>query len=225
MIMALPGYRLLPFTARTIISLGVAICIAGIPGNSTLALPVPPYSFIQEAIFGALIASIIRLLEMVSHIAGSIISGQMGLSAAMAFDLGQEQQNPVLTGVLSTVFAVLFLSRGYDLNVMHGIAASYKDIPLVTPEIVRSLPTLAFDIFKNSFNIGIQVAMPFIILNFALNVAIGLIGKVVPQLQVFSIIFIVQLGGGLGLLMVVLGGLTLFAMQFYAESIQTILPW
>jgi flagellar biosynthetic protein FliR len=74
-------------------------------------------------------------------------------------------------------------------------------------------------IIANSFEIAIQISAPFLVLGLLFYVVMGIMARLMPQLQIFFVALPVQVMMGLVILSLVLGGAMMVFLEYYSESI------
>jgi flagellar biosynthetic protein FliR len=223
--MFLPGFSETFVTIRSRLLLALAISFvatpvvaAGIPDMPEEVADLALFLF-AEATIGVFIGVLARVLFTALASAGTIIAFQAGLSSAMLFDPSSNQQNAITGAILSmTGMTLLFV-----LNLHHafivGLVESYDLFPAGgIPDPGDMADTVAMMVAR-SFALAMQIAAPFILLNTAINVAVGLLARLMPQLQVFFLALPVQIGVSLIILGLALGGAMIwFFQRFQAET-------
>jgi flagellar biosynthetic protein FliR len=210
----LPGFGETFVSVRARLLLALAISVVATPLVAA-QIPAVPASVGDLAVFlfaevtiGAFIGLLARTLFSALVSAGTIIAFHAGLASAMVFDPTSGQQSAVTGAILSiTGMALLFV-----LNLHHafivGLVESYS---LFAPGVVPMLGDVA-DTFAS-------MAAPFILLNTALNMAVGLLARLMPQLQVFFLMLPLQIGLSLIILSLAISGTMLWFFQsFEAET-------
>jgi flagellar biosynthesis protein FliR len=185
------------------------------------ALPAAPPSpaalaamLFGEIVVGLLLGTIARILLEALEAGGVIVSMQLGLSMATVFDPAGGQQSAI-TGALMMVLGtlVIFLTDTHHL-MLRALVDSYS---LFVPGVMPPFEDFASTIVRYvglSFRLGVELAAPLIVGGTMFYVALGLIAKLMPQLQVFFVIMPLQIVGGL-----LIFALTLVAvMRWFADS-------
>ncbi|MGF1625634.1 MAG: flagellar biosynthetic protein FliR [Alphaproteobacteria bacterium] len=223
--MFLPGFSETFVTVRSRLLLALAISFAATPLVAAEIPALPPdvgglaLFLAAEATIGVFIGILARVLFGALSTAGTIIAFQAGLSSAMLFDPSSNQQNAITGAILSMTGMVLL----FVLNLHHafivGLVESYGLFPAGSvPEPGDMADTFAMMV-AHSFALAMQIAAPFILLNTAINVAVGLLARLMPQLQVFFLILPVQIGLSLIILaLAVAGAMLWFFQSFEAET-------
>lgn len=144
---------------------------------------------LKEAIVGLLIGLIAYIILAAVQIAGGFIDFQMGFAIANVIDPQTGAQSP-LTGQYLYTFALLFLLmvNGHHLMI-DGIFYSYELIPLDTfiQFQQESIAEFVIQTFNQMFIIAFLLAIPVVGCLFLVDVALGIIARTVPQLNVFVV--------------------------------------
>lgn len=218
--MSLPGVgeSSVPARVRLSIALLVSALVVPILGPTLPPLPAQPvhlaFLLISEIGFGLALGLMARLITSALHVAGTVIALQAGLSAAMFFDPAQGSQSVLVSSAL--VFFGIALIFATDLHLL-GLQAAYDSYTLFPPMQVPSFGDFADEATKlvsTGFALGLKLAAPFIVYGIIFNVALGLLNRLMPSLQIF---FIMQ-SPQIAMALVVLGlSLTAIALSFTAQ--------
>jgi len=159
---------------------------------------------ISEGAIGLIIAYAARLVFIAVQVAGTLIDFQMGFGVVNVIDPQTNTQVSV-TAQLQNILAVLiFLALDIHHFFIHTIVDSFR---VINPDHFNfSTPTMEFilNLFAGTFVTAIKLAAPAMAVLFFISVALGLIARTVPQMNVFIVAFPLQIG--MGLLMI---GLTM----------------
>ncbi|MEQ5121897.1 flagellar biosynthetic protein FliR [Morganella morganii] len=166
---------------------------------------------LQQVVIGVAMGLTMQMAFAAVRHAGEVIGLQMGLSFATFFDPSGGPNMPILARILNLITLLLFLAFDGHLWLIHIVISSFDLIPVqVTPlnrEGFRILVQSANHIFLN----GLMLALPFITLFLILNLALGILNRMTPQLSVFVVGFPLTLTVGIsmmGLIISVLPGFT-----------------
>jgi flagellar biosynthesis protein FliR len=189
----MPGFGEVYVPVR--IRLGLALAVTAVVAPSVAAtLPGLPESpipmagiFVQETLVGAFIGLAARFSLSALTVAGTIIAQQGGLAAATLFDPGFGQQGTAVSSILvATALAIIFTADLHHL-LLRAMADSYALFP---PGSVVPLGDWAEAFVRwtsNAFFVGVQISAPFLVFGLVLNLAMGLVARLMPQVQVFFI--------------------------------------
>lgn len=215
-IMAAPifGHRAVP--ARVKIGLGFFIALIVSP---TLP-PMPDVGLgswsgllilIQQILIGIAIGFTMRIVFAAVEAAGEIIGLQMGLGFASFFDPQSAGQTLVVARFFNMLAVLVFLAINAHLLLLGVLVESFQGLPIGTQLLsgggFYSIASFGATIFA----VGLQLALPIIAILLMTNLALGILTRSAPQLNIFAIGFPITLGVGLIVLNVTL---PYFAPQF-----------
>ncbi len=202
-------------TVPTRVRIGLAAFIAMAAQPSLPEMPVLPLDsplaallVIQQVLIGVAIGFAVRVVFAAVEFGGELIGLQMGLNFAGFFDPVSAGTATATSRLFGTTVAWLFIVINGHLLMIAALVQSFEAFP-VGPEplafVGQMLPHRWGAII---FSTGLWIALPMITLLLFVNLVLGAISRVAPQINVFAIGFPVTLGVGLlGVL------LTLPAMQ------------
>jgi flagellar biosynthesis protein FliR len=212
------GDLYVPQRVRLLLALFLSLIVVSVLGPALPAAPSSPAALVAllfgEIVVGLLLGSIARILVEALEAGGVIISMQLSLSMATVFNPAAAQQSSI-TGAFMVVLGtlVIFLTDAHHL-MLRALVDSYS---LFIPGAMPPFEDFASTIVRYvslSFRLGVELAAPLIVAGTLFYVALGLIAKLMPQLQVFFIVMPLQIIGGL-----LIFALTLVAvMHWFAES-------
>lgn len=143
----------------------------------------------KEAMVGLFIGLLAYIILAAIQIAGGLIDFQMGFAIANVIDPQTGAQSP-LTGQYFYIIALLFLLsvNGHHM-LIDGIFYSYDLIPIDTfvPFQNQSIAYFIIETFNQMFVIAFQMAIPIVGCLFLVDIALGIIARTVPQLNVFVV--------------------------------------
>jgi flagellar biosynthetic protein FliR len=203
------------------IGLGVMITYALVPSlpptNVTLFSVGGFWLLIQQILIGIAIGFTMQFAFAAVRTAGEVIGLQMGLSFATFFDPASRLNMPVLARFLDMLAMLLFLSFNGHLWLISMVADSFHTLPIggdpVNGNAFLALTKAASLIFLN----GLRLALPLITLLLILNLALGLLNRVSPQLSVFAIGFPVTLSIGIIFISLMMPLLAPFCEHLFSE--------
>ncbi|WP_368654829.1 flagellar biosynthetic protein FliR [Ornithinibacillus sp. 4-3] len=184
------SYRTIPVRVKIAFSFFLAIIIFSSMDTSTMMVgDFYLLLLIKEIVVGLLIGFIAYLIVTAVQVAGGFVDFQMGFAIANVIDPQTGVQSP-LTGQFFYIIALLFLLsvNGHHL-LIDGIFASYQMIPIDQMVFFGSENIAIFVIqaFSKMFLIAFQMAIPIVGCLFLVDVALGIIARTVPQLNVFVV--------------------------------------
>lgn len=171
---------------------------------------------VSETFTGLLIGFLGRIFLVALETLGTLVSMAIGLSnmPGMAIE-GGEALPPLANLMTLTATAMIFISNQH-WEVLRGLAASYETLPPgMSPDIVSGLERLA-DQLSQTFLLALRICSPFIVYTVVVNLAIGLINKLTPQIPVYFISMPFVIAGGMYFLFLVFSeAITLFLDGYF----------
>lgn len=174
----------------------------------------------SEAFLGIFIGTVMRIMIMSLDTAGTVISIQSGFANAMVFNPNTASQG-TLMGALYSVMGVTLLMV---TNMHHYMLASIIDSYTLFPAIAKApdmqpIMEAVVQTVGASFRIGVQLAIPFLIVGLVTQIAFGLLGRLMPQVQIFFLAMPVQILLSLILLTMVLSAGMLFWLKGFESLV------
>lgn len=152
---------------------------------------------IREVIVGLILGYVSSLTFTAIRIAGEVIDIQMGFAMAAVLD-PQSQSRITLVGQFMYLLEILlFLAIDGHHNLLLAISYSYEIIPVTGVIFQTKCIATIIKMFVGMFALGIRVAAPFITVFVLSDIALGMVARTVPQLNVFMMGFPIKAGLGL----------------------------
>jgi flagellar biosynthetic protein FliR len=199
--MPLFSQRNVPMPVRIGLALFFAVAAqASLPAIPPLPLDAPGLMLllvVQQLVIGLAMGFAVRLVFAALEFAGEIIGLQMGLNFAGFFDPGTGSQGTATARFFGTLVAFLFVATNGHLLLIEALAQSFHAFP-VGPEPFAFLQTAQPQRWgAEIFSAGLWVALPVVLLLLFVNMALGLVSRVAPQLNVFAVGFPLTVSLGL----------------------------
>ncbi len=202
-----PVFNNIGIPRRVRLLLGVAIAVALAPALPSMpAVPAGSWTGLlvlaQQVVIGILMGLTLRIVFSAVELAGELIGLQMGLSFAVFYDPQNAGQTGVLGEFLSLIMTLLFLAMNGHLLTLSVLAESFRLLP------VAAVPPSA-DGFAGAarsatvlFASGLLLSLPVIAALLIANLAMGVLSRVAPQLNLFAVGFPVTIVAGFVVLMI-----------------------
>ncbi len=223
MIMPGLGNSFVPEKIRLMMALGITLVltplimpmIPEIPSTGVLLLLIA-----AEFITGLFIGTIARIFMTALDTAGMIISMQSGLANAQIFNPVMAGQGSIMGAFLSvTGVTLLFVSNFHHILIM-GLVESYNQFPFGKFLDTGSLAELVTKAVTASFLVGVQISMPFIIIGLVIYIGMGILSRLMPQIQVFLIAIPIQILISLTIMaLITSAGLMFWLSKFHSGMI------
>jgi flagellar biosynthetic protein FliR len=173
-----------------------------------------------EVIIGLFLGLTARLALAAVQTAGMIIGLQTSMANAFAYDPTTAGQNAVVGAWLSMVAMVLIFVTDLHHLMLRGLVESYALFRPAEPPPIGDLTEMIVRLSSSSFLLGIQIATPFMAFGFIFFLALGLIARLMPQVQIFFVAMPLQIVIGFIALGATIGvGMVTFLNRF--ESVLT----
>ncbi|MDH5564044.1 MAG: flagellar biosynthetic protein FliR [Nitrospirota bacterium] len=203
--------------ARIKIGLAVAISVVLTP-IVTFTLPpnwLEPAHMVMalaaEVLVGLVLGFAMRLVMAAVELAGAILGFQVGFAMANALDPVSQVQTPVFGQLLTVLATLLYFQIDGHLLVILALGSSFQLIPPFGAHLSGPLLPDVTGLMQRSYEIGIKLALPVMAATFLVHVTMGLLGRLVPQMNILLASFPITISVGL----IVLGlGLPFFSLVF-----------
>ena len=223
MVMVFPalGETSVPARVRLLLALSISIIIYGLVKGTIPVMPVSPVALgvllVCETLIGLMMGLTIRLLVSAIHIAGTVIAMQSGLAMAQAFDPSQGSQSSLVATFMTLLGITLIFVTDLHHLMISAMYNSYTLFPNGDDIAIDGFAELVTDTVSNSFKLGVQMASPIIVYAIVFNAGLGVISRLVPQLQVFFVAIPINITMGFVILAVVISA----AMTWYLDNLET----
>lgn len=200
-IAAAPLWSTAGIPRRTRLILGICITIALAPALPAMPQVAPGsltglWILAQQMLIGIGMGFAARIVFAAVDMAGEFIGAQMGLGFATAYDPLNSSQTPVVSEFLSLIGLLLFLSLNGHLIYIATLAQSFYAIPVsANPLGAASWLNLA-ELGSKIFSAGLLLALPIVIALMITNIALAVLTRAAPQLNIFALGFPLTLTGG-----------------------------
>ncbi len=202
---AAPVFNNAAVPRRVRLILGLALSAAIIPTVPALP-PIEPASGIglailaQQILIGIALATVMRLVFAGIGLAGELMSFQMGLGFATLYDPQSTAQTGVVAEVVTLCATMVFLALNGHLLMIAGLVESFQSIPIATPSVSAGLWLNLAEAGSKVFSIGLLLSLPVVIALLITNLALSILSKAAPQLNLMAVGFPITLTIGLGTL-------------------------
>jgi flagellar biosynthetic protein FliR len=140
---------------------------------------------IREVIVGLAIGALLRSFLTALATAGEIVALQTTLSFAQTANPLQAQPGTTISAFLMLLGTTLIFATNTHHLFIAGLVGSYELIAPARPLVVGDFATMAVRTLGDAFMLGVQLSAPLLVFALIFNLASGLVGRVMPQFQVF----------------------------------------
>jgi flagellar biosynthetic protein FliR len=142
---------------------------------------------LYEIIIGIVLGATARVTLSALAVAGSVIAQQLGLGFVTAVDPTQGQQGLLIGNFLTILGITLLFATDSHHLVIAALNESYR---IFSPGEVMSsgdVAALATRAFAAAFKIGMQLSAPFLVFGLVFNIGLGVLARLMPQMQVYFV--------------------------------------
>ncbi len=214
------GETAIPQRVRLIMALAASFLIYTSVRSILPPMPESPIMLVVliffEIFIGLLIGTAIKLLMSALHTGGTIIAMQTGLAMAQAFDPAQGGQSALMSTFLTLMAVVLIFVTNIHHMMISAMYDSYILFPVGGELKMNDFAEIVVRTVANSFFLGVQIASPFIVYGLIFNIGLGILARLMPQLQVFFIAMPLNIVAGFMILGIVLAA----GMNWFLQNME-----
>jgi flagellar biosynthetic protein FliR len=173
----------------------------------------------EEMLIGVLLGMTARLTIASLQITGSVVAQQLGLGFVTAVDPTQGEQGVLIGNFLTILGVTLLFATNLHYLVIAALDESYS---LFTPgeiPLTGDMAALMTRTLSGAFKVGIQLSAPFLVFGLLFNLGLGLLSRLMPQMQVFFVGVPLSILVGFIILFLVLAAM----MGVYLDSVEGVL--
>jgi len=196
------GVGQVPVQVRVAVALAITLVLVPLcipAGTALLAVDVLPMALLvaKEALVGLAIGFVTMLIFAAIQIAGDFVDVQSGFSFATMLDPVYGSQTAVAGRVHQLLAGMLFFVTNAHLIMLSGLADSCRLVPIGQFSLNPAVAGGVVDLFAALFAVAIRIAAPVIAAVFLADVAMAIVARAVPQINVLIAGFPLKLGVGL----------------------------
>ncbi|PWC37617.1 flagellar biosynthetic protein FliR [Azospirillum sp. TSO35-2] len=216
------GDAFVPTRARLLFALAVSVVVAPAIRQQLPPMPAGPLQLVVlaagEMTVGIFLGTIARLLMGTLEVAGTIISLQTGLSNAQIFNPALATAGSLPGSLLGWLgLLLLFVTDLHHLLIM-AVVDSYVSFVPGAAIPVDDMANVVGQLVSKTFLLGVQMSAPFLITGMLFALALGLLNKLAPQVQVFQLFTSVQVLLGLFMFALTLGAMMMFWLSRFEST-------
>jgi flagellar biosynthesis protein FliR len=190
--------RLVPVTLRTAIVVLLTVLLQPVAmSHLTTAPALTPTSLLSETLVGFAIGMGAAIFVGAAEAAGELLAVQIGLSGAAIMDPLTQTQGPALGQFLNLYAVALLLAFNAHLVMLDALSASLQHVPVGSAIDMQAGAGALVSLGSTLFSLGLRFAAPVVALVLIGNVALAVLSRAAPQLNILSLAFPVQIGLGL----------------------------
>ena len=166
-----------------------------------------------EIAIGFLLGMAVNFFFYIPQLAGSMIDTQMGMTMNQMYDAGSSANMSVTGQILNVLMILLFFAGGGHLTLLRLFLTSEQIVPFGQVSIGLPAYNLMLELFVECTVLAVKLCMPILAAELIAQVGMGVLMKVIPQINVFSINIELKVIVGLTLLLVLMIPFSEFLLQ------------
>ena len=201
--MLMPGFSNAAISARTRLAIALLITLVLYPllrpsfGAVSTDLFVLLSLVLREVFIGLIIGLVTAFVISTTQVAGTIIASQIGLAYSQTFDPTQGVQGVVLGSFMSTLAVVLIFATDLHHLAIGALFSSYELFEVGAVPIEGDALMLAVQALSSSFIVATQMSAPFLAFGLIFYLGIGVLSRLMPQVQIFFVAMPASIAVGL----------------------------
>jgi len=230
MVMLLPGLGEQNISPRLRLTIAVMLAAVLLPlhrGDYHIdagALAPAIVMLIEEIIIGAVLGLTARLTISALEVAGSVIAQQLGLGFVTSVDPTQGEQGVILGTFLTMLGVTLFFATDMHYLVIAALNDSYTLFAPGEVPPAGDVAALMTKTVSGAFRIGIQLSAPFLAFGLLFNLGLGVLSRLMPQMQVFFVALPASIMVGFLFLILVLGSMMGLFLDYAGGVLHQLAP-
>lgn len=169
-----------------------------------------------EIAIGLFIGVIVRTSFNALQTAGTLISMQSGLSAAVAFNPTTATEGALTASFLAAIALVVIFVTDMHHLMLRALVESYGLFPPGAPFPIGDFADAETRLVASTFSLGVRIAAPFVVFGVIFFLGLGILARLMPQMQVFFVSQPAQILLGL----VIFAGTLVAAVSVFLGSFQ-----
>lgn len=217
------GHRAVPLTVKLLLGVMLASIVAPAVPAQPAADPASLAGLlilVQELLIGLAMGFAMRIVFAAVEMAGEISSLTMGLGFATFFDPGTQGRSSAISQFLALVATMAFLAVNAHLVLLSALVESFSTLPVSAQPIYGGGFKQLADWGAKIFSTGVQLSLPIVAALLITNVALGILTRAAPQLNLFGIGFPVTLGVGMLVLAMSLPYLATPLQNLFSDGVE-----
>lgn len=174
------------------------------------------FRLLMELGAGFAVGIVMRFFFFIASQAGEIVDTQMGLSMAKAYDPSTGAQETVTGNMLNTLMLLLFIAENGHITLLRLMLTSGEIVPFGTGMLGMRLADDVLQLFTECALLALKIGLPILAAELMGQVGMGVLMKVIPQINVFTINIDLKIIIGLVILLLLLSPMSEVLLE--AES-------
>ncbi|MCI8909097.1 MAG: flagellar biosynthetic protein FliR [Oscillibacter sp.] len=210
------GRRNLPGIFRSGFALTLSVFVFSIT-DQTVAVPgglaEMAVRLLLELALGAALGMVMEFFFYIPQLAGQVVDTQMGMTMNQIYDAGAQANLSVTGMLLNTLMMLLFFAAGGHHTLLRILMTSSEIVPFGTVSLGQNLAGAALELFVECTVLAVKLSMPILAAELMGQLGMGVLMKVIPQINIFAINIDLKVLIGLALLLLLIAPMSEFLLS------------
>jgi flagellar biosynthetic protein FliR len=201
------SHQSIPVRAKVGIALVIALAVAPVVESPPLAGMLEAQGLMRlghNILIGVALGFAIRIVFVGIELAGELIGLQIGLSFAAYFNPDSRETENVVSNFMSMLVLLVFLAIDGHLMLLSALVESFRLFPVAAAGPAPIEPLMLVRAGSDIFAIALTICLPILAVMLLVNVVLGVMARVAPQLNLFAVGFPLTVLAGLAALVLFL---------------------
>lgn len=210
----------------------VMLTVALYPAVVAAGIEMPPLEvgsvamvLLAEVLIGLAIGMLVTLPLVAIQVAGSIISYKLGLALAQVYNPEFDAQSEVIGQVLYLMGLAIYIQMDGLEHAVLAVMVTFESLPPGAAWLDVAPIQLMAAMTDAAFVVGMRIAMPALLMGTLVSLAMGVLMRTVPQINIMTIGFAIQIIMGLGVLVVAIFAIGDVVGESIVEAFDPIYDW
>jgi len=228
-IMLLPGFgeSFVSPRVRLLIAFGVTVVVTPVVSDVILATPQDPIGMLallgREIAIGAFLGALARIMVSALHMAGVVMGFQTSLANAQLFDPINAAQGSLFGSFLNILGVFLIFFTDLHHMMLMAVADSYALFTPGAPLAIGDFGDTTARVLAGAFTLAMQLAAPFVVAGLLFYLGLGLLARLMPQVQIFFIAMPLQIMLGFMVMAITLSAGMMWFLGSFQDTFQRLL--
>jgi flagellar biosynthetic protein FliR len=180
------------------------------------------FMLVREALIGIVLGVITNFFFLMVLFSGEVIDMQSGLGMARIFDPASQMQMSLFGTLYMIMLYFVYIAADAHLTYVAVIVDSFQIVPLGDGGFAPELASHVFDIFSDAFLLAVKLTFPIMIAEIAVQFAVGIMMKSVPQIQIMVLNIEIKVVLSIFVMFLIITPTTIFLTRFLDSWIETL---
>ena len=180
------------------------------------------FAIFKELFVGVVCGLVFQFFYYMLFFVGDVLDTQLGLSMAKVFDPATSIQMSVTGNLVSILFILYIFVTDSHLLLIKLFASSYMIVPVGAVGLSTDVSSFIINLFTSTFSLALRLALPFLVASLTVEMSMGILMKLIPQIHVFVINIQMKLILGILLLMLFAQPMASFVDNYMSIMFQNI---